>query len=126
MKTILAFFVLMSFNAQASQVECTESIREFNKKFSSKAEFVFLDHGESGTPLFLRTKIGAPKPESQQAEGMKTVRICIKAGFSNSIYLGDIGNDVPKSFCQVMNLNTMSASCNTYEGKTKFPVIKLK
>lgn len=125
MRKYILVLILISATAQASQVECTESIREFNKKFSSKAEFVFLDHGESGTPLFLRTKVGASKPDNQQAEGMKTARICIKAGFSNAIYMGDIGNDVPKRFCQVMNLDTMAASCNQYDGK-KFPVIKLK
>lgn len=120
--------LLFSLSANASQLECLEGIKSFNKKYKPEAEFVFADFTERSI-LFMRHKIGAKGSQSQTAEAMGFVRTCIKAGFTNTIYMGDIGNDTPKTICQVQNLNTMGAVCDKLVNggrAVKYKIIEVK
>lgn len=128
MKTIFALLILISTTAQANQAECVSALQAFNKRAPEKMEYVFLDFGTSGDQLFFRTKPGTSRTNEEQAAGYDAVRKCLQAGFSNSLWIGDIGNDKPKNLCVINSSKTLAAVCNPpkIEGNWTAKVVRLK
>lgn len=125
MKTVILILMTMSLKAFASQVECTQALKSYNNKYDGKSEIVLIDFKESGSFIFIRST--KEKSDERSAEGIKAVRTCLQAGVPNTFYLGDYGNDLQKTSCQIQNLNTMAAYCEKMTPSTrKLKIVKLK
>lgn len=124
MKTILLILsVLFAPSAFAEQaVECKEAIRAFNKTHGPAQLGVWV-HDNAADPV-LRLPKGHKQSAAAQAAAMGAIRTCIKTGAMGAFVYMSAADGPGGKVCQILNVETMSATCSPNEARVVFKAVK--
>lgn len=124
MKTILlilsVLFAPLAFADQA--VECKEAIRAFNKTHGPALIGVWV-HDNAADPV-LRLPKGHKQSAAAQAAAMGAIRTCIKTGAMGAFVYMSAADGAGGKVCQILNVETMSATCSPNEARVVFKAVK--
>jgi hypothetical protein len=125
MKTILLMLsVLFALSARAEQAaECKEAIRSFNAAHAPAEIGVYVHDGQADPVI--RAPKGHKQSSAAQAASMGAVRVCIKTGaLSGFVYMVPKEGGSGGKRCDIMNVNTMAATCSPNDAKVVFKAVK--
>lgn len=121
--TILILSVLFALGARAEQaVECKEAIRAFNKTHGPALIGVWV-HDNAADPV-LRLPKGHKQSAGAQAAAMSAIRTCIKTGAMGAFVYMSAADGPGGKVCQILNVETMSATCSPNEARVVFKAVK--